>query len=90
VREQTRDLLVEAVVDNHDGALLPGMFVVAHLSTGVSELPVVQKRALVAGASTPSVFIVDGDRVNAWSSWGHRVVSCCRSSTASSPAIAWS
>ncbi|MDB4976695.1 MAG: putative Co/Zn/Cd efflux system rane fusion protein [Myxococcaceae bacterium] len=63
VREQTRDLVVEAIVDNHDGALLPGMFVIAHLSTGVSELPVVDKRALVAGASTPSVFIVDGDRV---------------------------
>jgi len=63
VRERTRDLVVEAIVDNHDGALLPGMFVTAHLSTGVSELPVVAKQALVAGASTPSLFIVDGDRV---------------------------
>ena len=63
VREQTRDLVVEAVVDNHDGALLPGMFVSAHLSTGASYLPVVSKQALVAGASAPSVFIIDGDRV---------------------------
>jgi membrane fusion protein (multidrug efflux system) len=63
VREQTRDLVVEAIVDNHDGALLPGMFVTAHLSTGVSELPVVAKQALVAGTSTASLFIVDGDRV---------------------------
>lgn len=63
VREQTRDLVVEAIVDNHDGALLPGMFVTAHLATGVSELPVVPKRALVPGSSAPSLFIVDGDRV---------------------------
>jgi RND family efflux transporter MFP subunit len=63
VRERTRDLVVEAVVDNHDGALLPGMFVTAHLATGVSELPVVAKQALVAGGGSPSVFIVDGDRV---------------------------
>jgi RND family efflux transporter MFP subunit len=61
VREQTRDLIVEAIVDNSDGALLPGMFVTAHIATGASELPVVPKKALVAG-STPSVFIVEGDR----------------------------
>jgi len=63
VREQTRDLVVEALVDNHDGALLPGMFVTAHLATGVSDLPVVAKQALVAGATAPSLFIIDGDRV---------------------------
>ena len=63
VRERTRDLVVEAIVDNHDGALLPGMFVTAHLATGVSDLPVVAKHALVLGATAPSLFIVDGDRV---------------------------
>jgi membrane fusion protein (multidrug efflux system) len=62
VREQTRDMVVEAIVDNKEGTLLPGMFVTAHLATGVSELPVVPKRALVGGSATPSVFIVDGDR----------------------------
>jgi len=62
VRERTRDLVVEAVVDNRDGALMPGMFVSAHLSTGVSRLPVVPKSALVRG-TTPSVFVVDGERV---------------------------
>jgi membrane fusion protein (multidrug efflux system) len=34
VRAQTRDVVVEAMVDNHDGVLLPGMFVTAHLATG--------------------------------------------------------
>ncbi|MDB4987668.1 MAG: putative Co/Zn/Cd efflux system rane fusion protein [Myxococcaceae bacterium] len=63
VREQTRDLVAEALVDNHDGALLPGMFVTAHLATGVSELPVLPKNALVAGATTPNVFVVEGDRL---------------------------
>jgi RND family efflux transporter MFP subunit len=62
VREHTRDLVVEAIVDNHEGTLLPGMFVSAHLTTGQAKLPVVPKSALVSGTS-PSVFVVDGDRV---------------------------
>ena len=62
VREQTRDMVIEAIVDNHDGALVPGMFVTAHLATGVRDLPVIAKQALVTGP-TPSVFIVDGERV---------------------------
>ena len=62
VRERTRDLVVEAVVENRDGALLPGMFVSAHLSTGLSRLPVVPKSALAPGRP-PSVFVIDGERV---------------------------
>lgn len=62
VREQTRDMVIEAIVDNADGALLPGMFVTARLATGESELPVISKQALVEG-STPSVFVLDGERV---------------------------
>lgn len=62
VREQTRDMVIEAIVDNHDGVLMPGMFVSAHLATGVSELPVIQKQALIEG-NTPSVFVLDGERV---------------------------
>lgn len=64
VREQTRDLVVEAVVDNHDGSLLPGMFVSAHLSTGQVRLPVIPRKALLAGPTEPSVFVVDGGRVH--------------------------
>lgn len=63
VREQTRDLVVEAVVDNHEGALLPGMFVSAHLSTGQARLPVIPKKAILTGPTSPSVFVIDGDRV---------------------------
>jgi membrane fusion protein (multidrug efflux system) len=62
VREQTRDMVIEAVVDNHDGVLVPGMFVTAHLATGTRELPVVAKTTVVQGPS-PSVFVLDGDRV---------------------------
>jgi RND family efflux transporter MFP subunit len=64
VRPQTRDLVVEAIVDNHDGALLPGMFVSAHLSTGKVELPVVPKSALVTTTASPSVFVVEGERLH--------------------------
>jgi membrane fusion protein, multidrug efflux system len=64
VREQTRDLVIEAIVDNHDGALLPGMFVSAHLSTGETMLPVVPRSALRISPTAQSVFVVDGDRVH--------------------------
>jgi RND family efflux transporter MFP subunit len=64
VRPQTRDLVVEAVVDNHGGALLPGMFVSAHLATGKAQLPVIPKSALVDARTTPSVFVVEGDRMH--------------------------
>jgi membrane fusion protein (multidrug efflux system) len=40
IREATRDLVVEAVTDNHDHALLPGMFVTAKLPVGEVVLPV--------------------------------------------------
>jgi RND family efflux transporter MFP subunit len=63
VRAQTRDVVVEAIVDNHDGALLPGMFVTAHLAIGQTKLPVVPKSALVARDIGQSVFVVAGDRL---------------------------
>ncbi len=62
VRERTRDMVIEAVVDNHDGALVPGMFVSAHLLVGVDDLPAIAKTSLVPGP-VPSVFVLDGDRV---------------------------
>jgi membrane fusion protein (multidrug efflux system) len=64
VRAQTRDLVVEAVVDNHGGTLLPGMFVSAHLSTGTLQLPVIPKSALVTATVPPTVFVVDGERIH--------------------------
>jgi membrane fusion protein (multidrug efflux system) len=63
VRAQTRDLVIEAMVDNHDGTLLPGMFVSAHLTTGKVQLPVVPRSALVNATTTPSVFVLDGERL---------------------------
>jgi membrane fusion protein (multidrug efflux system) len=63
VRPQTRDLVVEAIVDNHGGTLLPGMFVSAHLSTGQAQLPIVPKSALVTATSPPSLFVVEGGRL---------------------------
>jgi RND family efflux transporter MFP subunit len=61
VRAQTRDLVVEAEVENHDGALIPGMFVTAHLPTGEAMLPVIPRRAMVPLDVNQSVFvIVDG------------------------------
>ncbi len=61
IREATRDLVVEAVTDNHDHVLLPGMFVTAHLPVGTVTLPVVPTRSLVRHADNDSVFaVVDG------------------------------
>jgi membrane fusion protein (multidrug efflux system) len=61
IREATRDLVVEAVTDNHDHALLPGMFVTAKLPVGEVVLPVVPEKALVHHEESDGVFaVVDG------------------------------
>ncbi len=53
IREATRDLVVEAVTDNHDHSLLPGMFVIARLPLGEATLPVVPVRANANSSSCP-------------------------------------
>jgi hypothetical protein len=58
IREATRDLVVEAVTDNHDHALLPGMFVTAQLPVGEVTLPVVPAKALVHRDENDVVFVV--------------------------------
>ncbi len=58
IREATRDLVVEAVTDNHDHALLPGMFVTAKLPIGEVILPVVPTNALVHKDENDIVFVV--------------------------------
>jgi membrane fusion protein (multidrug efflux system) len=61
IREATRDLVVEAVTDNHDHVLLPGMFVTAHLPVGTVTVPVVPAKALVRHGDNDTVFaVVDG------------------------------
>jgi membrane fusion protein (multidrug efflux system) len=64
IREATRDLVVEAVADNPDHVLLPGMFVTADLPVGLVTLPVVPVNAVVHHRENDSVFVVvDGHLV---------------------------
>jgi len=63
VRSLTRDLVVEAIVDNHDGVLLPGMFVTAHLPTGESVVPVIPRHSIVPLDANQSVFVVVDGRL---------------------------
>jgi len=63
VRQNTRDLVVEAVCDNADHALLPGMFVTAHLRVGEETVPVVPKKAIVRVDTSDTVFVVVAGRL---------------------------
>jgi membrane fusion protein, multidrug efflux system len=61
VRQATRDVLVEAVVDNADGALKPGMFTTVEITTGEAKMPVVPKSAVLHRGDAAHLFvIVDG------------------------------
>lgn len=62
IREATRDLVVEAVTDNHDRALLPGMFVTAQLPVGEAPSAVVPQAAIVHRSDANDVVfaVVDG------------------------------
>lgn len=63
VRKQTRDAVVEAVVDNPGHDLRPGMFVTASLSLGEQKLPAVPESAVRAEGTLRHVFVVQGGRV---------------------------
>lgn len=63
VREATRDVVIEAIVPNADGALLPGMFVTANLHAGEQPMPVVPKDAIFATGEEQSIFVVDDKRL---------------------------
>jgi RND family efflux transporter MFP subunit len=63
VREATRDLVAEAVVDNPDRALRPGMFATVSLVTGEELAPVVPRAALVEKEGLFHLFAVVGDRL---------------------------
>jgi membrane fusion protein (multidrug efflux system) len=63
IRAATRDLVVEAVCDNSDHQLLPGMFVTAHLPTGEETVPVVPKSAIVRVDTSDTVFVVVDGRL---------------------------
>jgi membrane fusion protein (multidrug efflux system) len=63
VRATTRDLVVEAVVENPDRLLLPGMFADVSLNAGSQQQPSVPKSALVVRNDQPRVFVVTGGRL---------------------------
>lgn len=58
VRQQTRDAVVEAVVENPTHALRPGMFVTATLELGEQSLPAVPTTAVLNDGSQRHVFVV--------------------------------
>ncbi|CAN5141812.1 efflux RND transporter periplasmic adaptor subunit [soil metagenome] len=61
VRATTRDLVVEAIVPNGDGALIPGMFVSVTLRVGEEQKVAIPKRAIfVSGADSAVWGVVDG------------------------------
>lgn len=63
IRATTRDMIDEAIVDNHEGVLLPGMFATVLLPTGIAAQPVVPKTALRETDSGPTVFVLVEGRV---------------------------
>jgi RND family efflux transporter MFP subunit len=63
VRRNTRDLVVEALVDNPERRLLPGMFADAQLRVGSDRLPSVPRSALVQRAGQSHVFVVADGRL---------------------------
>jgi membrane fusion protein (multidrug efflux system) len=74
IREATRDLVVEAITDNHDHVLLPGMFVTAQLPVGEVTLPVVPAKSIVHHDENDSVFVVvDGHLVERFVQLGPKV-----------------
>lgn len=58
VRQQTRDAVVEAVVDNPTRELRPGMFVTAELALGEQILPAVPRSAIRSDGTQHHVFVV--------------------------------
>lgn len=60
VRESTRDLMVEAIVDNRGRRLVPGMFADVSLRVGTRKLPSVPKSAVFQQNDKPNVFVISG------------------------------
>jgi membrane fusion protein (multidrug efflux system) len=63
VRRQTRDAVVEAVVENPNHELRPGMFVTAALALGKQSLPAVPEAAVRAEGNLRHVYLVQGGRL---------------------------
>jgi len=63
LRQSSRDLVVEAVVDNRDRALKPGMFATARLEAGEGTALFVPAAAIKADGATRRVFVVSSGRL---------------------------
>ena len=63
VRQQTRDAVVEALVENPSHELRPGMFVTAELALGEQVLPTVPRSAVRVDGTERHVFVLSGDRL---------------------------
>jgi membrane fusion protein, multidrug efflux system len=63
VRKQTRDAVVEAMIDNQGHDLRPGMFVTAKLALGAQTLAAVPEAAVRAEGPLRHVFVVQGGRL---------------------------
>lgn len=64
LRVDQRAMVVEAMVDNNDGVLKPGMFVTAHVELAATDPSlVVPTVALQTAAGVSHVFVIHGDRV---------------------------
>jgi len=62
LRRTSRDLVVEAILDNADHKLRPGMFAAAKLELGTTSTPVVPLTALRDEGSVRRIFVVNRDK----------------------------
>ncbi len=58
VRATTRDLVFEALVQNKDRLLRPGLFATAHLDVGTQKIPVVPQSALKTDGDTTRLYAI--------------------------------
>lgn len=63
VRETTRDVVAEAIVDNHDHALRPGMFATVSLFTGDATVAALPSSTLINEEGLVHVFVVVNKRL---------------------------
>ena len=63
VRQQSRDAIVEAMVENAGHDLRPGMFVTAKMALGEQTVPAVPKSAVKNDGAQRHLFVVVGDRI---------------------------
>jgi membrane fusion protein (multidrug efflux system) len=63
VRPTTRDMIDEAIVDNHEHLLLPGAFVTVEIPIGTSTQAILPKTALLGSATEPTVFAIVDKRL---------------------------